>query len=114
MSLQTFLTTVENDIKSEVKVLEGDAINALTFIWGVTKPIFTSFEPQLVQALMTELASFLGGAADDVKNGDASYIATVFLATLRDTGHTLLTIAESLGENLLTVLAGLAKNAAKA
>ena len=104
-----FFQTVEADVKGAVDWVATETDAALTFIWGVAKPIFVQFEPVVIQGLLTELISFLGGAAADVKAGTPNYIATVFLATLRDTGHVLLGDAEAIGEDLLTVLAGLAK-----
>lgn len=114
MSLQTFLTTVETDIKDAVTWVEGETETALTAIWSACKPIFIAFEPTVVHAVLQEIVSFLGSAAPDVKAGGASYIAETFMATLRDTGHVLLADAETLGTDLLTVLAGLAKTSAAA
>lgn len=114
MSVASFILTIKTDIAKDVAWVEGKTDQAMTAIWAATKPIFVKFEPVVVQGLLGELASFLGGSADDVKNGEASYIATVFLATLKDTGHVLAADAEAIGPDLLTVLAGLAKTAAAA
>lgn len=112
MSLQTFVATIEKDIGEAVTWVEGETEQALTAVWGFAKPIFVSFEPTVVHAVLTELSTFLTAAAADVQQGQASYIATTFLATLRDTGHVLLADVEAMGTDLLTVLAGLAKGAA--
>lgn len=107
-----FVAGIGKDITAGVQWVEGETKQALETVWGYAKPIFVQAEPVVVQGLLTELSSFLGSASDDVKDGELSYIATTFLATLKDTGHVLAGDAENLGMDLLTVLAGLAKNAA--
>ena len=110
MSLANFIHVIESDVHDAFGVIEKDAEEALTAIWGVARPIFTAFEPVVVNDLLGELETFLKAAAVDVLQGTPDYIATVFLATLRDTGHSLLGTAEKMGIDLLTALAALAKN----
>ena len=107
-----FLQTVEADVKAVATWAEAETQTALTFIWTVAKPVFTQFEPVLIQAVLGALSTFLASAAADVQAGTPSYIATVFKQTLIDTGQALLADVENLGDDLLTVLSGLAKTAA--
>lgn len=116
MSIETEIAAVVSVIKADLSKgmqwVEGKTAGAVQWLWGEAEPIFTKYEPLVVQAVGSELATFLTAASADVKNGTSSYIAQTFLATLRDTGHVLLADTEAMGEDLLTVLAGLAKVAA--
>lgn len=108
MSLQTFLTTVETDITSVVKVVEGDVEIALTAIWTAAKPLFMQAEPVIVQDVLAALQKFLTTAE---ASNDFAGIEQAFLQDLEAAGSELFGQAQGLGSTLLQVLIGLAKGA---
>lgn len=103
------LATIETDLKAVENWAESAVQTAWTDIWNTVSPVFTKFEPTLVQGVLAAVVAFMQTASADIKSGGLDDIEQAFIESLEGTSSTLIADAESLGSDVFQALIALAK-----
>lgn len=110
MSLQSFVSTVETDLKDAVQWGEEKVEQGISIVWGAAQTVFKGEVPAIAGQVLTSFETFIATEAGQLTKGaDLPTIEGEFLDWIEGEVPTLLADAQSLGSDLLQSILGLAR-----
>lgn len=115
MSLQSFVATVETDLKDAVQWGEEKVEQGVSIVWEAAQTVFKGEVPAIAGQVLIKFETFAATEAGLLLKGtDLATLLAAFLNWIESEEPTLLADAQSLGSDLLQSILGLARAKAAA